>query len=220
MTSSVSIRLLILNDHRLFRDCLASFLSLQTDIEVEATAELKDGLSKVLDIRPDVVLLDVVSSAQKARENMIRIRDQAPRVRIVALGTCEAEEAFVEWVQLGARAYTVEETSADKLCEIIRWVSRGEAHFSPRMAYILCAHLSTMSRRNHQGALLDTSRLTPREIEILRMIARGLGNQEIADSLHLSLYTVKNHVHNILDKLKVDRRARAAQLAYEHGLVV
>ena len=136
---------------------------------------------------------------------------------MIVLGLSEERDDFLRWVAAGARGYVVQESSLAELETALERVLAGEVYCSPRVTYSMFHRLGELARerrRHHEAHSLD---LTPREMEVLRLIADGLTNRLIAERIHLSVYTVKNRVHNILEKLEVERREMAVEEAYARG---
>lgn len=203
-------RVVIISSIRLYREGLAEVLSQQADIDVVGTLGYPPlGVEALADLRPDVVLMDLGS-----REGLATLRQVAhggPEIRIVALGLPETEGYVVACAEAGAAGYVPREATLDDLVRAIRAAERGEARCSPRVAAGLFRRLARWGRSD-PGAEPDGAaiRLTRREREIAGLIELGLSNKEIAVRLGIELATVKNHVHNLLEKLRVHRRGEAA----------
>lgn len=208
-------RLIIAGTHSLFRECLASMLYKIGRFHVtHHTDDLEEALAKVEEHRPDVLLIDLNGPDEAATELVRGTRTKFPDVRIVVLGQCNTETAILRCIEAGAGACVSKESSLDELCQVIQRVLQGEAIYSPQIAYSMFARLAELSRERARSERVEALELTPREMEILQLIAAGLSNRKIADKLALSIYTVKNHVHHILDKLQVQDRREAVEHAY------
>lgn len=208
-------QLVIAGTHSLFRECLASRLSEAGRFRVARhTGELEEALEIVGRLRPEVLIVDLNDPAETATELVRSTRAQCPEVKIVILGDCEAERAILKCIEAGAGACVSKESSLQELCSVIERVLNGEAIYSPQIAYSMFARLAELSRERERSERVEALELTPREMEILQLLAEGLSNRCIAQRLSLSVYTVKNHVHHILEKLHVQDRREAVEHAY------
>ena len=194
------IRVLVVSDIRLYREGLADALARGTRCDV-ATTDAHD----VELVPADVVLLDLAHP--HARELLDLARDADPRPRVVALGVREVEEEVIGWAEAGVAGYVTRDATLDELVSVVESVACGEMVCSPRIAALLLQRVAAAAGSSR--GLVD-GRLTPRENEIVGLLDEGLSNKQIAQRLSIEPATVKNHVHNILDKLGVDRRADAA----------
>jgi len=203
----VVIKLLIVADIRLYREGLAGVLDRQDQFRVTATAADADGaLAALRGCQPDVVLLDMAmpDSLETARA----IIDIAPAVKVVGLSVAETEHDVVACAEAGMVGYVPRQGSLPDLIAALESVARGEALCSPRMAAGLLRRVAALAATQPKG--LAQAHLTAREHEILALLDGGLANKEIAQRLGIEVATVKNHVHNILEKLQVHRRGEAA----------
>ncbi|MGQ0825195.1 MAG: response regulator [Actinomycetota bacterium] len=213
------IRVLIADDHALFRRGLELVLRGEDDIEV--VGEAADGVEAVaraVELAPDVVLMDVRMPGSSGIEAARRIRSALGNVKIVMLTVSEDEEDLFSAVRAGATAYLLKEVSIEEVAEAVRAVHRGHSLVSPSMASKLLVEFNSLSRRvedQHGGS----PHLTERELEVLRLIAKGHSNKEIATELVIAENTVKNHVRNILEKLQLRSRMEAAMYAVREKLV-
>jgi DNA-binding NarL/FixJ family response regulator len=221
------IRLLIVDDHRLFAESVASLLSAQNEAApldsetalINSTTTIGEIADRVRALPTDIILINAGIEAWNAARLTSQIRSELPDLKIIILGLDSSEQSVMEFIEAGASGYILKEASFDELLYTIRAVAEGRASCSPHVAAMVFARITELSQeRSLRARLLETT-LTPREKSILELIALGLGNKEIAQRLHISLYTVKNHVHNILDKLKVKYRREAIRLAFETGLL-
>ncbi len=204
------IRVLIVAEIRLYREGLAEMLQGEPEIDVVATASGADeAVRELRERQPDVVLLDVAipENAWLARALMAAV----PGARIVALAVPEIEQEVLACAEAGVAGYVTREGSVEDVVAAVSAVARGEVLCSPRMAASLFQRVATLALERSPASI--ETRLTNRELEILDLIDQGLSNKEIARRLTIELSTVKNHVHNILDKLNVNRRAEAAARA-------
>jgi len=198
-------RVLVVAETRLFRDGLAQTLGREQVDVVGAAAAGKDALDCVRSLKPDIVVLDMarVESADMLRE----LTGALPSVKVVAVGVPEVERHVIACAEAGISGYVRREGTVADLVATLESVTSGEAVFSPRMAASLLRRVAVLAAEREDD--VDV-RLTPRESEIAELLADGLSNKQIAQRLCVEVATVKNHVHSILDKLKVSRRGEAA----------
>jgi len=201
------IRVAIVADIRLYREGLAQVLERHPNISVVGTAAGTNGpVASVSDVAPDVVLIDMVMPDSLAVVR--RMVAAAPGVKVVSVGVGDDEHDVVASAEAGAVGYVPREGSLEDLVAVIECAARGEAVCSPRIAGALLRRVATLASDRVHGPVEGP--LTGREREIMRLIDDGLSNKEIATRLCVEVATVKNHVHNILEKLQVHRRGEAA----------
>jgi DNA-binding NarL/FixJ family response regulator len=212
------VRVLVVDDHALFRHGLVSVLRTAADVEV--VGEARDGLEAIeqaATLEPDVVLMDVRMPTVNGIEAARRIRLAQPTVRVLMLTESEDEDDLFGALRAGATGYLLKEVAIDEIADAIRSVANGQALVSPSMTTKLLSEFNAMSRRLEEEH--DGRRLTDRELEVLRLIARGMSNKDIGTELVISENTVRNHVRNILEKLQVRSRVEAAMYAVREKLV-
>ncbi len=231
------IRVILVDDHRLFREALQSYLEREPDLEIVGTFEKGDKVLQALpELRPDVILVDIKMPEMDGLEVTKRIMTQAPYTRVIILTVSEADEDLLEAFKAGARGYLLKgTTSGHELAQAIRKIARGEAIIPPALAPKLLREFATLAREQEHGEeppAADPSSpspdptpqevdesvdvLTPREREVLELVALGLTNREIAERLVISENTVRTHLRRILDKLHVHSRVEAAIWLREH----
>ena len=210
--------LLIADSHQLFRRCLVSALAADERFErVEEAESLDEALGKPSLHRADVFLLGLNHGRLTGLEMTRIVLGHSPQVKLLLLGQDDSEEQILEYLQHGARGYVFRSQPLVDLLAALDVVAGGETSCSPEVAHRLFSRLGHLGREQRQRERLERLTLTHRELEILRLIADGLSNQEIARTLFLSVHTVKNHVHKILDTLGVSSRLAAVNHAFAKG---
>jgi DNA-binding NarL/FixJ family response regulator len=210
-------RILIVDDHLLFCESFASvlrsnYISFYSNLS-------SDSILKVKEIDPDVVLINTHLQKARALDLTRQILEVSSRLRIIMLGVSDKDQDILDYIEAGASGYVLLSSSVEDITRTIDLVVRDRALCSPELTYSLFSRLAELSCRNGIERTNGHAKLTSREIEVLQLMADGLPNKEIADRLFLSLYTVKNHVHNILEKLKVQDRGKAIEYADQKGLL-
>jgi DNA-binding NarL/FixJ family response regulator len=210
------LSVVVVDDHEVFRRGLVPLLD-ERGIKVIAEAGLAaDGIQKACELTPDVVLMDLNMPGMSGIEATARLSAAAPLVKVLVLTVVADHRNVTEALLAGASGYLIKDASIDQIVEGIKAAARGESLISPRIA-------SQLVRRLREPPEVDPgiagTELTPREFEVLEMLARGMDNPEIAKALFLSQHTVKNHVSSILVKLQVENRIQAAVRAVRRGLV-
>ena len=195
------IRLLVASDVRLYREGIVGILGGAGPCEIVGiAADRPSTLDRATELQPDVALID-----QTMAESQQTVRALAGAgVPVVVFGIRERDEEIIEYAEAGVAGYVTRDSSLEELVEVVESVARGETLLSPRIAALLLRRVKATARPG------PAARLTPRETEIVRLIDDGLSNKQIARRLTIELATVKNHVHSILEKLEVKRRAEAA----------
>jgi NarL family two-component system response regulator LiaR len=208
------IRILVVEDQHVVRAGLVAILSLQTDIDVVGEAE--DGIQAVevaRKTRPDVILLDMVMPRQDGLITIPKLKLAVPEARILVLSSFAESDRVYQAIKAGALGYMLKDTTRAQLLQAIRDVASGEAQLQPSIAMKVIHEFD----RPSEGAMMNQM-LTRRELEALRLIARGFSNQEIANSLVVHERTIAKYVSNILNKLHVSNRTQAALYAIREGL--
>ena len=215
-----TVYLAIVSNHKLFRDCLGAALANTREFKVTALAA-DDGsmIERLKAGRPDVTLIDVNLMNGSAASLIQDVRAAMPRTKLVILGLSVSPSIPLDWIVAGINGYVSREASLEELKSVIPSVFRGEVFCSPKLAYSLFSTFAELSLEHRAMQVAEDTTLTPRELEILQLINDGLNNRQIAGKLYLSLHTVKNHVHNILEKLKAHHRSEAATYAMERGFL-
>jgi NarL family two-component system response regulator LiaR len=209
----MAIRVLIADDHPLVRQGLRSFLDTLDDIDV--VGEAVDGgeaVALAASLEPDVVMMDLSMPNVDGIEATRRIAQANAAIKVIALTSFATDDKVFPAIQAGAAGYLLKETEPAELADAIRKVHRGEPILHPTVAARLMREVAAAEPRAHR------TDLTARELEVLRLIARGRSNKEIARDLAVAEKTVKTHVSNVLSKLGVADRTQAALYAVQHGL--
>ncbi len=212
------IRVAVVDDQELFRRGLTMLLGVEDDIEV--VGEAGDGVAATelaATAVPDVILMDVRMPKRSGIEACVAIKDVAPTARIIMLTVSDEEADLYDAVKNGASGYLLKDSSIDEVAQAIRVVADGQSLISPSMAIKLLDEFKQMSRTDRQQ--VPSPRLTDRELEVLKLVAQGLNNREIAKRLFISENTVKNHVRNILEKLQLHSRMEAVMYAVREKLL-
>ncbi len=215
------LRVLLVDDQPLFRRALATLISNQRDMTVVGEGENgRDALDKVRALQPDLVVMDVNMPGTSGVDGVSAIRGAGFATPIVMLTVSEDDDDLFESIKAGANGYLLKNVRPEQLFEDLRGVMHGEAPIAPAVASKLLDALRTggLAARGHQAMPAEDTTLTRRESEILELVADGLSNKEIANELSITEGTVKNHVHNALEKLHLTNRVQAAAYAVRKGL--
>ena len=212
------IRILIVDDHEMVRDGLSVMMEREDDFTV--VGEAKNGLEAVEQakaLRPDVVLMDLRMPEMDGVEAMRQIRAEQDDVKFLVLTTYDTDEYIFDAIEAGAKGYLLKDTSREELFKAVRTVNRGESLIEPGVVSRLLDRLTDLSRQAAQGP--DHLALSERELEVLRLIARGSANKQIEGDLSITENTVKTHVANILQQLDVGHRTEAVTKAISQGII-
>jgi len=215
-----AIRVMICDDHALFRRGLIMVLEPEDGIDVVGEAE--DGaesIRKAEELAPDVVLMDVrmpnVSGIEAART----IAEVVPSAKILMLTVSDEEDDLYDAIKAGATGYLLKEISIEEVASAIRAAVSGQSLISPSMASKLLSEFTNLAKKADERQSVPIPRLTGRELEVLKLVAEGMSNREIAGELYISENTVKNHVRNILEKLHLHSRMEAVVYAVREKLL-
>jgi NarL family two-component system response regulator LiaR len=210
-----AITVMLIDDHRVVRQGLSDFLELQADIEIVGEASSgEEGVQLARELLPDVVLMDLVMPGIDGVETTRRIKAVSPSTRVIVLTSFADDDKVFPAIKAGAISYLLKDISPEELAHAIRAAQRNEAVLHPEVAAKLMQEFSA-PRPNEA----PVEQLTPREMDVLRLIAKGKSNKEIADTLIVSEKTIKTHVSNILSKLHLADRTQAAIYALRQRLV-
>ena len=222
MTSGADerLRVMVVDDHALFRRGLEMVLGNEPDLEL--VGEASDGaeaVDKAQEVMPDVVLMDVRMPKRSGIEATTQIKDLLPHVKILMLTISDEEADLYDAIKAGATGYLLKEISTDEVATAIRAVADGQSQISPSMASKLLTEFKSMIQRTDERRLVPAPRLTERELEVLKLVATGMNNRDIAKELFISENTVKNHVRNILEKLQLHSRMEAVVYAMREKIL-
>jgi DNA-binding NarL/FixJ family response regulator len=214
-----TIRIFVVDDLRLLREGLASLLAEQDDITVVGmAANGSTALAKIKALRPDVALIDSGMPGKDGITVTQVLRQELPEIKVIILGMPDITAEIMACIEAGAAGYVLKEASVAYLVDTIRAVHRGESFCSPRVAASLFSRIAELV--DERPSLSHGSiKLTVRELDIINAVADGLSNKDIATRLSIEPQTVKNHIHNILDKLQLHNRLETVQYARERNLL-
>jgi len=211
-----TISVMILGGDRVFAEALEAVLAAEEGLRLRAAS----ATPAETDDPPSILLIDASSDPAAALALTWSARERFPEAQVVILGLQREDEGVLEFIEAGAAAYLLQSASPAQLIEALHFLREGQVHSSPRIAAAVVERIAALEKeRKPVPPPQGWEPLTEREREILALMARGLRNKEIAHSLHITVQTVKNHVHNVLEKLRVHRRRDAVRLAYELGLL-
>ncbi|MCW2543188.1 MAG: two component transcriptional regulator, LuxR family [Frankiales bacterium] len=214
------IRVLVVDDHALFRRGLQMVLEQEPDIEV--VGEASDGAEatdKAAETLPDIVLMDVRMPKRGGIDACTTIHEVVPSAKIIMLTISDEEADLYDAIKAGAMGYLLKEISIEEVASAIRAVHGGQSLISPSMASKLLNEFASMVKKTDDRQQVPTPRLTEREMDVLKLVAKGLNNRDIAKELFISENTVKNHIRNILEKLQLHSRMEAVVYAVREKLL-
>lgn len=214
------IRVLVVDDHALFRRGLQMVLEQEPDIEVVGeAADGAEAVDRAADALPDIVLMDVRMPRRGGIDACTAIKDAVPSAKIIMLTISDEEADLYEAIKAGAMGYLLKEISIEEVATAIRAVHSGQSLISPTMAAKLLTEFAAMIKRGGERQPVASPRLTDREMEVLKLVAKGLNNRDIAKALFISENTVKNHIRNMLEKLQLHSRMEAVVYAVREKLL-
>jgi DNA-binding NarL/FixJ family response regulator len=216
------IRTMIVDDHALFRRGLEMVLEEEPDIELVGQAsDGTEAVEKAAESLPDIVLMDIRMPRSSGIEACRAMKEAAPSAKIVILTISDEEEDLFEAIRAGASGYLLKDIPLDEVADAVRAVYGGQSLINPSMAAKLLTEFAALARRDDEERAqeLPAPRLTEREMQVLKLVARGMNNRDIAKELFISENTVKNHVRNILEKLQIHSRMEAVMVAVREKLI-
>ncbi len=213
--------ILLVDDHELFREGLAGLVNTQSDLIVVGQAgDGLEALAMARDLQPDLIVMDINMPICDGLEATRLIRETLPDVRIIVLTVHDKDEKLFAAIKAGANGYMLKDTNSVDFLQGVRGALGGEATLPPKLAASLIDDYARLATQSTQQLLADeVPDLTPRELEVLNLVATGASNREIANKLSISVYTTKSHVRNILAKMDAVNRRHAARLAAQLGLL-
>jgi DNA-binding NarL/FixJ family response regulator len=217
------IRALIVDDHALFRRGLEMVLAAEDDIEL--VGEASDGteaVAKAGEALPDVVLMDIRMPKSSGIQACRAMKEAAPSSKIVMLTISDEEADLFEAIRAGASGYLLKDIPLDEVADVVRAVHGGQSLINPSMAAKLLTEFAALAKRDGEERSeqqVPAPKLTDREMQVLKLVAKGMNNRDIAKELFISENTVKNHVRNILEKLQIHSRMEAVMIAVREKLI-
>ena len=208
----IEINLLIIEDNRLLREGIKAMIDIQPDFKVETAPGNGENVLKIISAqRPDVLLMDLGLPEHNTVEFVISLKARFPEIKIIMMGLVPIQEEVLQFIESGVSGFILKDATIENLLETIRSVAHGEKVLPSTLTKSLFSVIVDHGIKKHgTSKLIQSVRMTRREREVVALIANGLTNKEIADTLHLSIYTVKSHVHNILEKMALNTRVQIA----------
>jgi two-component system NarL family response regulator len=215
---------MIVDDHALFRRGLEMVLDEERDIELVGQAsDGTEAVEKAAESLPDIVLMDIRMPRSSGIEACRAMKEAAPSAKIIILTISDEEEDLFEAIRAGASGYLLKDIPLDEVADTVRAVHGGQSLINPSMAGKLLTEFAALAKRDEEDAdraqEVPAPRLTDREMQVLKLVARGMNNRDIAKDLFISENTVKNHVRNILEKLQIHSRMEAVMVAVREKLI-
>ena len=210
-----TIRILLVEDNRILREGIAAMLNGEKDMTVMPSSGGDGGtLAEVRKVKPHVVLLDLGLRNQNGLHVVNSVSKEFPGVKVIGMGLIPSQLDIIEWVEAGASGFILKDATVEDFLATVRSVARGTKVLPPSLAGSLFSHVIDNALKKGKGNLASAVRMTKREREIISLIAEGLSNKEIAQRLNVATYTVKSHVHNILEKLALHSRLQIAMFTH------
>ena len=210
-----TIRILLVEDNRILREGIAAMLNGEKDMTVMPSSGGDGGtLAEVRKLKPHVVLLDLGLRNQNGLHVVNSVSKEFPGVKVIGMGLIPSQLDIIEWVEAGASGFILKDATVEDFLATVRSVARGTKVLPPSQAGSLFSHVIDNALKKGKGKLASAVRMTKREREIISLIAEGLSNKEIAQRLNVATYTVKSHVHNILEKLALHSRLQIAMFTH------
>ena len=205
------IAIFLIEDNRILRDGIKAIINKQPDLKiVAATGGNHDTLLQIRTLKPQVVLMDLGLRGENGLRVVAMLTKELPQIKVIGMGLIPSQLDIVEFVEAGAAGFILKDATIEDVLETIRSVARGMKNPSPLLTESLFTHVVDHAIRKGNGKLPDAVRMTKREREIIVLIAEAMSNKEIAQRLNLSTYTVKSHIHNILEKMALHSRLEIA----------
>jgi two-component system NarL family response regulator len=206
------ISIFIIEDNRLLRDGITAMINEQLDLKVIATlGEREKSLSKIFNLKPDIVLIDLGLRTQNSLDVVKTVKQKSTDIKIIVMDLLPVQADILDFVKAGASGFILKDAMVHEFLKTIRAVASGEKVLPPHMTDSLFSQIVDRAMNgSHNSDLMQAVRMTKRERQVIELIADGLTNKEIGQILHLSPYTIKSHVHNILEKMALHTRVQIA----------
>ena len=215
------IRLLLIEDNRLLRDGIAAMLKGHRDIKVvAASGNGENSILKIHELKPNVILLDLGLRSQSSLHVVELVKKEFPQAKVIVMDLAPAQGDVLQFVQAGASGFILKDATLDDFLATIRSVAEGENVLPPILSGSLFTQIIEHAIVGGRANLNKAIRMTKREQEVIRLISDGLSNKEIAKRLHIATYTIKSHIHNIMEKLTLHTRLEVANYAYTDGTLM
>ncbi len=209
------IRLLLIEDNRLLRDGILSILKPHKDIEIiAASGDGKNTLVKIKQLKPNVVLLDLGLRSLNSLHVVEVVKKDFPFAKIIVMDLAPVQADILQYVKAGANGFILKDASLNDLLITIRTVNEGATVLPPLLVDSLFSQIVEYAVREGKGKLKEAVRMTKREKEVIAFLSEGMSNKEIGQKIHISTYTVKSHIHNIMEKLALHTRLEIANYSY------
>ena len=210
-------KIVIIEDNRLLREGIAVMINEQADLKVVGSfGEIENSFSKILNLKPCIILLDLGLRGQNSLAVVKSIKTKAPGIKIIMMDLLPVHSDILDFVKAGVSGFILKEAAVQEFLKTIRTVAEGEKVLPPHMAGSLFSQIvERVVNGTPKKSLMQAVRMTKRERQVIELIADGLTNKEIGQRLHLSPYTVKSHVHNILEKMALHTRVQLARYAHD-----
>jgi len=209
------IRLLLIEDNRLLRDGLFSILKSHKDIDIiAASGDGKRTLTKIKQLKPNIVLLDLGLRSQNSLRVVEVVKQDFPLAKIIVMDLAPVQADILQYVKAGANGFILKDASLNDFLITIRSVSEGATILPPLLIDSLFSQIVDHAVREGKTKLKEAVRMTQREREVITLLSKGMSNKEIAQRIHISTYTVKSHIHNIMEKLALHTRLEIANYSY------
>lgn len=209
------IRLLLIEDNRLLRDGILTILKPHKDIVIiAASGEGRNTLLRIKQLKPNVVLLDLGLRSQNSLHVVEIVKKEFPQAKIIVMDLAPVQSDILQYVKAGANGFILKDASLNDLLITIRTVAEGSTVLPPLLVDSLFSQIVEYAVRDGKSKLKDAVRMTKREKEVIVLLSEGMSNKEIGQKIHISTYTVKSHIHNIMEKLALHTRLEIANYAY------
>ena len=209
------IRLLLIEDNRLLRDGILSILKAHKDIIIIASSgDGKNSLPKIQQLKPNVVLLDLGLRSQNSLHVVEIVKKDFPEAKVIVMDLAPVQADILQYVKAGANGFILKDASLNDLLITIRTVAEGSTVLPPLLVDSLFSQIVDHAVREGKSRLKEAVRMTKREREVIEFLGEGMSNKEIGQKIHVSTYTIKSHIHNIMEKLALHTRLEIANYSY------